>query len=386
MKKIAILILQDGTTFYGTSTGIDGYVVGEIVFNTAMTGYQEILTDPSYSKQIIAFTYPHIGNVGTNKKDEESKKIHAKGIITKNISKIASNFRNTKNLLDYIKEKKIISISNIDTRKLTRIIRKKGTQYGCIQTQKYLNIQLALKKINLYSIKEKKNLTLKVCTNKIIQWNIEKKIQNKKKEKKHLNKLKKKYQSINIIVYDFGVKKNILKILKKYGCNIILVPSNTKIKKIISLNPSGILLSNGPGDPRLCIESIKTVKKLIKHKIPIFGICLGHQILALATGAKIIKMKFGHHGSNHPVQNIITKKVFITSQNHNFTIDPATIDNNKISITHISLFDKSIQGISLKNNIAFSFQGHPEANPGTKDIQILFYNFIKKIYHREENA
>lgn len=368
MKEPAILVLQNGTVFHGQSVGVDGYTVGEIVFNTAMTGYQEILTDPSYAQQLIAFTYPHIGNVGVNVDDEESRNIYAKGIIVKNISNSGNHYRSTNNLLNYLKEKKIISISEIDTRKLTRILRNHGSQYGCIQSKKYININIALKAIKSYKIINQKDLTSNVSTKKIYKSNLS---------------IKKKTNiQLHVVIYDLGIKKNILNILHKKGCRTTLVPPHTQINTILQLKPSGILLSNGPGDPRLCTETITCVKKILKLKIPVFGICLGHQILALAAGAKIIKMKFGHHGSNHPVQNIITKKVFITSQNHNFTINPYTINKN-ITVTHISLFDKTIQGILLNKNNAFSFQGHPEANPGTNDIEILFDTFIKNMHKQE---
>ncbi|ABJ90568.1 glutamine-hydrolyzing carbamoyl-phosphate synthase small subunit [Buchnera aphidicola] len=371
MTKLANLILENGTIFSGINVGIEGEIVGEIVFNTAITGYQEILTDPSYLGQIIVFTYPHIGNVGTNTQDEESKKIHANGIIMRSISKIDSNFRSTKNILQYIKKNKIIAISDIDTRKLTHIIRNNGSQYGCIQSGKYINIRYAFKKIKKYKKKSKEKKIKYLTTKKIKIWN----------NKNYFSKKK----TFHVVVYNFGVKKSILKILDKMGCKITLVSYNINIKKIISLNPSGILLSNGPGDPRSYIVAIKNVKKLLNFSIPIFGICLGHQILALSLGSKIIKMKFGHHGSNHPVQNILTKRVFITSQNHNFTIDPKTIKKN-MSVTHISLFDKTIQGISLKNHLSFSFQGHPESNPGTHDIKKLFNKFIKNMKYKEKKC
>ncbi|VFP83571.1 glutamine-hydrolyzing carbamoyl-phosphate synthase small subunit [Buchnera aphidicola] len=368
MKKLAHLILENGTIFQGISVGIEGETIGEIVFNTAMTGYQEILTDPSYLGQIISFTSPHIGNVGTNQLDEESKKIHANGIITRSISSLDSNFRSTQNLSKYIQKHRIIAISNIDTRKLTHILRNIGSLYGCIQSEKYMNIKNAIHKINSY--KNKKNITISTGVKKIKKWNIE-------KYKNTCNKKK-----FHVVVYDFGVKNSILRILQKKGCKITLIPSNTSVENILSLQPSGILLSNGPGDPRSYLTSIKNIKKILKFSIPVFGICLGHQILALSLGAKIIKMKFGHHGSNHPVQNIYTKRVFITTQNHNFTIDKKSIKKN-IIVTHISLFDKTIQGITLKNHPYFSFQGHPESNPGTHDIQQLFDTFINNMYKKE---
>ncbi|WP_172575458.1 glutamine-hydrolyzing carbamoyl-phosphate synthase small subunit [Buchnera aphidicola] len=366
----AKLILEKGIIFTGKTIGIEGEIAGEIVFNTAMTGYQEILTDPSYHSQIISFTCPHIGNVGTNKKDEESNKIHASGIIIKSISTINSNLYSTQDFSQYIIKNKIIVISEIDTRKLTRILREQGSQYGCIQTNRYINKKNAFKKIKSAKEKSKKNVPMSQGTKIIHIWDI------KKTKTTQIKKI------FHVVVYDFGIKTSILKILQKKGCKITLVPFDTSAKTILSLHPSGILLSNGPGDPRSYLVSIKNVKKLLNYSVPIFGICLGHQILALSLGSKIIKMKFGHHGSNHPVQNVSTKKVFITSQNHNFTIDPDTIKKNML-ITHISLFDKTIQGISLKNHPSFSFQGHPESHPGTNDIQELFNIFINNMLNRE---
>ncbi|MGI4816581.1 MAG: glutamine-hydrolyzing carbamoyl-phosphate synthase small subunit [Janthinobacterium lividum] len=371
MTKLAHLVLEDGTIFYGISEGIDGETIGEIVFNTAMTGYQEIITDPSYYGQIISFTNPHIGNIGTNKQDEESKKIFAKGIITKSISSISSNFRSIQNLSEYIKKKKIIAISNIDTRKLTHILRKNGSQYGCIQSELYMNKKKAITKILNYKKTRKNKKNISIGIKNIQKWIPEKPIH-------HIYQRKK----FHVVVYDFGIKTSILNILYEKNCKITLIPPTTPIETVVSLKPSGILLSNGPGDPRLYTKAIKNTKKLLNLPIPIFGICLGHQILALSLGAKIIKMKFGHHGSNHPIQNIYTKKVFITTQNHNFTIDKSSIPNN-MTVTYVSLFDNTIQGITVKNHPSFSVQGHPESTPGTHDTHILFDKFIKKMHKQE---
>ncbi|WP_343183638.1 glutamine-hydrolyzing carbamoyl-phosphate synthase small subunit [Buchnera aphidicola] len=373
MKNTAILILEDGSKFYGESIGINGMSDGEVVFNTSMTGYQEILTDPSYKNQIITFTYPHIGNVGINSNDEESSFIHAKGIVIKNISPISSNYRSQTTLLKYLKKKKIITITNIDTRKLTKKIRKSGSQKGCIiclkNIPKFKNYKEVLKYKNLKF--QKKKVTLNIKNN----------ILNKKKINIYNNLKKKNIQFKknnikNIIVYDFGIKKNIINILIKKKCKITIISKNFKYKKILKLSPDGIFLSNGPGDPRNFISAIQSIKKLIPYKIPMFGICLGHQILALANNAKIIKMKFGHHGANHPVQDVKTKKIIITSQNHNFIIDKKTLPKN-IKITYLSLFDKTIQGIKIKNKPIFSFQGHPESSPGPHDASFLFNYFIK---------
>ncbi|CUR53081.1 glutamine-hydrolyzing carbamoyl-phosphate synthase small subunit [Buchnera aphidicola] len=380
----AILILQDGTIFYGKNDGIKGTIFGEIVFNTSMTGYQEILTDPSYSNQFIVFTYPHIGNIGINNFSSESKKIHVKGIIAKNLSKIASHYTSQKTILKYLKENKIISITDIDTRKLTKIIRTSGTQYGCITTDINISSKKILKKISEYSNFPKKNIILKKSTKKKYIWTTKK----SSSPFNYLNRFHIPYKKKNlfhVVVYDFGIKRNILEILSKKNCIITIVPAETKIKKILELKPSGILLSNGPGDPRLCAFTVQQIKKLLFCNIPIFGICLGHQILALAENAKIITMKFGHHGSNHPVKSLSNNRIFITSQNHNYTIDPLSLNKN-IKITHISLFDNTIQGISLKNSLAFSFQGHPEAFPGPHDIQILFDKFIKIMSKKEKKC
>ncbi|CAL4319197.1 glutamine-hydrolyzing carbamoyl-phosphate synthase small subunit [Buchnera aphidicola] len=374
MNKTAILMLQDGTTFFGKSIGIHGIKTGEIVFNTSMTGYQEILTDPSYKNQIITFTYPHIGNVGTNSDDEESSLIHAKGLIIREISQMSSNYRSQKTLLQYLLEKKILTITNIDTRKLTRKIREQGSQKGCIICLK--------KKITFKNYEE------------ILKYKKENFLEKKKKTKEYIYQWKEKYSNsfiedkkkielINkkknhIVVYNFGIKKNMLRMLKRRNCKITIVPKNTNYKDILKLSPNGIFLSNGHGDPRKNIKSINSIKKLLKYNIPMFGICLGHQILALANNAKIIKMKFGHHGANHPVQDVITKKIYITSQNHNFVIDKKSLPK-KILITHISLFDQTIQGIKILQKPMFSFQGHPESHPGPHDIYFLFNKFIKKI-------
>ncbi|WII23865.1 glutamine-hydrolyzing carbamoyl-phosphate synthase small subunit [Buchnera aphidicola] len=372
-----MVMLKDGTKFFGKSIGIYGIQEGEIVFNTSMTGYQEILTDPSYKNQIITFTYPHIGNVGTNIDDEESSYIHAKGLIIRELSSIASNYRNKKTLLEYLLEKKILTITNIDTRKLTKKIRDNGSQKGCIiclkQKNNFQNYQevLQYKKKYFYQNKKKKekkyiyqwkdkNPNFYIKTEKVIY------LMNKKKN--------------HIIAYDFGIKKNMLRMLTNRKCKITVVPNHTNYKKILQLAPDGIFLSNGHGDPRNYKEAIYAIKKLLKYNIPMFGICLGHQILALANKAKIIKMKFGHHGGNHPVQNTYTKKIYITSQNHNFVIDKKSLPKH-ILITYISLFDNTIQGIKIIHKPIFSFQGHPEANPGPHDMSFLFDKFIQKINH-----
>ncbi|WP_044010488.1 glutamine-hydrolyzing carbamoyl-phosphate synthase small subunit [Buchnera aphidicola] len=385
MEISATLVLKDGTIFYGKSVGIQGETYGEIVFNTSMTGYQEILTDPSYSNQIITFTYPHIGNVGINKNDCESNVIHAKGLIVRDISSIYSNHRSQMSLLNYLLNQKIIVISNIDTRKLTRILRTTGSQYGYITTKKIHSIINVLKHINILDNPiTNKDLVKQVSTKKFYIW---KKNVNKQKNNNITNaKLKEKIW--HVVVYDFGVKKNILNMLTHRNCYLTVIPADTSAEKVLQILPDGIFLSNGPGDPRSCTYALNAINAFLKINIPIFGICLGHQLLALASGAKIIKMKFGHHGSNHPVKELKSNTVMITSQNHNYTVDTNNLPKN-INITHISLFDGSIQGLQRNDKHAFSFQGHPEASPGPHDSMILFDKFIKlmkKSYNSQQKT
>lgn len=374
MRESAFLALEDGTLFEGIAIGVKGITVGEIVFNTSMTGYQEILTDPSYKNQIITFTYPHIGNTGINNFDNESSQIQVKGIILHSISLVSSNYQSTMSLSEYLKKNNIIGIMNIDTRKLTKIIRNTGTQYGCILSDSYTNIDIACKYIKHAINNPETNLVEQISTKTIYTW----KSGTNKKYNKNITKTTK--LPFHVIVYDFGVKQNILNLLVDHGCYVTVIPAETPAEQVISLNPDGILLSNGPGDPRSCVNIIKNIQILLLTMIPIFGICLGHQLLAISNEAKIIKMKFGHHGSNHPVQNLKTKKVMITTQNHNFTIDKNTLPQN-IKITHQSLFDETIQGIKIVNKYVFGFQGHPEANPGPNDAEQIFDKFIKHIKH-----
>lgn len=374
MYNLAILLLDTGEKFYGKSFGATGLTVGEIVFNTSITGYQEIISDPSYKNQIITLTYPHIGNIGTNNYDKESNKAYASGLVIKKLSILDSNYRSKINLHLYLKKNKIISISEIDTRMLTNILRKKGSQKCCIISGKKLNLNLA--KIKIKNFKGLKNIDLvKKVTNKIpYKWylgtmNI---IYNK------LNLYKNIFFKLDIIVYDYGIKNSIMKMLIDRDCNLKVFPSFFNIKKILKKKINGILLSNGPGDPNPCNYIIKNIKKILNYNVPTFGICLGHQLLALACGAKITKMKFGHHGSNHPVQSLNKKKIMITSQNHGFVVNLNDIPKI-LKISYISLFDKTIQGIYHKKKMAFGFQGHPEANPGTNDIFFLFDSFIEMI-------
>lgn len=368
--QAAILVLQDGTIFKGRSIGAEGYSTGEVVFNTSMTGYQEILTDPSYARQIINFTNPHIGNTGTNTEDEESSKIWANGLVIRDLPLLLSNFRSEKTLDEYLKEKNVLGIANIDTRKLTRILREKGSLSGCMMAgdvDEKIALKMAREFIGLEGVDLAKEVT----------------IASKSKWTEGTWGLNRGYQSLNaaiykVVVYDFGIKRNILRMLVDRGAELIIVPAETPASEVLDMNPDGVFLSNGPGDPQPCTYAIEAIKQILETNIPIFGICLGHQLLALASGAKILKMKFGHHGANHPVKDIETKKVMITSQNHGFSIDKSTIPGN-LCITHLSLFDGSIQGVHRTDKPAFGFQGHPEASPGPHDTAPLFDHFFELI-------
>ncbi|WP_295165169.1 glutamine-hydrolyzing carbamoyl-phosphate synthase small subunit [uncultured Buchnera sp.] len=378
MSQSAILVLEDGTRFHGRAIGAKGITVGEVVFNTSITGYQEIITDPSYSHQIVTLTYPHIGNVGSNLDDEESSKIYIKGLIIRDLSLIASNYRNKKSFSCYLKENNIVAISDIDTRKLTRILRTKGSQNGCIIEDKKENYTIGHNKAKNFMSLQGLDLAKKVSTQSIYNWNQGSFSLNKNK----FVSIKKEKLLFHVVVYDFGVKRNILRMLVDRGCYLTIVPATTDPKTVLNLSPDGIFLSNGPGDPRPCHYAIDAIRYFLKTNIPIFGICLGHQLLALAVGAEIIKMKFGHHGGNHPVKEIKNNRVIITSQNHSFTVDIKNLPNN-IEITHSSLFDGTLQGLSLTNKSAFSFQGHPEASPGPHDASSLFDTFIKLIAYEK---
>jgi carbamoyl-phosphate synthase small subunit len=363
----AILVLADGTKFRGISIGVKGSIVGEVVFNTSMTGYQEILTDPSYSEQIITFTYPHIGNTGINNEDLESKKVFANGLIIRDLPIAYSNFRAITSLSDFLKKQKIVAISGIDTRALTQYLRTNGAQSGCIMTGN-INEKEAIKKAKSFRGISGMDLASVVSTsrkyiNKEGEWKLDSGYQNHSSFKYH------------VVAYDFGIKRNILRMLSSRGCKVTVVPAKLSAKEVLALKPDGVFLSNGPGDPEPCDYAIKNIKTILEKRMPIFGICLGHQLLALASGAKTLKMKFGHHGANHPVQDKETGKVFITSQNHGFTVDISSIPHN-LKVTHISLFDKTLQGISRIDTPAFSFQGHPEASPGPSEMDYLFDRFI----------
>ena len=367
----AILVLADGTKFRGFSIGVSGHTVGEVVFNTSMTGYQEIISDPSYAEQIISFTYPHIGNVGINEEDFESSHIYSKGIIIRDLPFQHSNFRSYCSLSEFLIKKNIVGIAGIDTRSLTRHLREHGAQSGCIFAEKDIDEACALKFAQEFFGLLGLDLAQKVTTKTTYNFNEGEWLLGKGFEKKN-NK------DLNIVAYDFGIKKNILRMLVSRGCKVTVVSAKTNADDVIALNPDGIFLSNGPGDPEPCEYAINSIKTLLKKEIPIFGICLGHQLLALASGAKTEKMKFGHHGANHPVRDLETDKVFITSQNHGFSIDPKSLSKN-LKITHLSLFDESIQGIERSDVQAFGFQGHPEASPGPTEMSYLFDKFIAMI-------
>jgi carbamoyl-phosphate synthase small subunit len=371
LTKSAILVLEDGTVFKGTAIGADGAAVGEVVFNTSMTGYQEILTDPSYAEQIITLTYPHIGNTGTNSEDEESNTIWAKGLVIRDLPLLASNFRNEQNLSDYLKARNVLGIADIDTRKLTRILREKGAQNGCIMTVDTMSEATekeALAQAKAFPGIKGMDLAKIVSTKEQYQWTEG----SWELGKGHITP---ENSQFHVVAYDFGAKRNILRMLVDRGCKVTVVPAQTPATDVLAMNPDGIFLSNGPGDPEPCDYAISAIKTFLETDIPIFGICLGHQLLGLASGAGTVKMKFGHHGGNHPVKDFARNVVMITAQNHGFAIDENKMPTN-LKVTHVSLFDQSIQGIHRTDKPAFSFQGHPEASPGPADAAPLFDHFI----------
>jgi carbamoyl-phosphate synthase small subunit len=367
----AILALADGTIFRGYSIGAAGHTTGEVVFNTAITGYQEILTDPSYSRQIVTLTYPHIGNYGVNGADVEATKVHAAGLIIRDLPLLASNFRSTQSLGDYLKAENVVAIAGIDTRKLTRLLREKGAQGGAILTGTQGNqpseaqaLELARSFPGLSGMDLAKVVSVKepyVFTE--TEWKLGTGFGKQDNPRYH------------VVAFDYGVKRNILRMLAERGCKVTVLPAESTAADAMALKPDGIFLANGPGDPEPCDYAIKAAAELIEQGIPTFGICLGHQIMALASGAKTMKMKFGHHGANHPVQDMDSKKVLITSQNHGFAVDPETLPDN-CRVTHVSLFDGSLQGFARTDKPAFCFQGHPEASPGPTDVAYLFDRFI----------
>lgn len=376
MKHTALLALADGSLFYGTSIGATGSTVGEVVFNTALTGYQEILTDPSYRRQIVTLTYPHIGNVGVNHDDAESLSVHTAGLVIRDCSAVVSNWRARESLPDYCKRNGLIAIADIDTRALTRVLRDKGAQNGCIQVGDDLDPTWALAEARSFAGLDGMDLVPEVTTPSTVVWEHGTWFLDPE------NPPVRPALTREIVAWDFGIKHNILRMLVDRGCRITLVPASTSAKDVLAMNPDGILLGNGPGDPAACHYAIEAITEVLAQDVPIFGVCLGHQLLALASGAKTVKMKFGHHGANHPVQDLDSGKVFISSQNHGFAVDEASLPAN-LKATHRSLFDGSLQGIRRTDRPAFSFQGHPEASPGPHDLGLLFDQFIDLIDARK---
>jgi carbamoyl-phosphate synthase small subunit len=370
-----MLVLADGTVFRGISIGAPGQTVGEVVFNTSMTGYQEILTDPSYTKQIVTLTYPHIGNTGVNDEDVESGKVYASGLIIRDLPLVNSNWRSEQTLSAYLFANNVVAIADIDTRKLTRILREKGAQAGCIIAGAVNEVE-ALEQAKAFPGLSGMDLAKVVTVDRPYEftegeWDLAS------------GYAKPNNSAFNVVAFDYGVKRNILRMLTSRGCKVTVLPAQATAEEALALNPDGVFLSNGPGDPEPCDYAISAIKTIVDTGIPTFGICLGHQLLALASGAKTMKMKFGHHGANHPVQDVDDKRVFITSQNHGFAVDPASLPAN-VRTTHVSLFDGSLQGIARTDKPAFSFQGHPEASPGPTEMSYLFDRFIESMKQHKQ--
>ncbi|MEH6649022.1 MAG: glutamine-hydrolyzing carbamoyl-phosphate synthase small subunit [Motiliproteus sp.] len=379
MSRAAILALADGSVFRGKAIGADGETTGEVVFNTSMTGYQEILTDPSYARQIVTLTYPHIGNTGTNSEDEESDFVWAAGLVIRDLPLMASSWRNEQNLDEYLQDNNVVGIADIDTRRLTRILREKGSQNGCIIAGDELgdaDVARAVATAQGFPGLKGMDLAKEVCTKTAYQWN-----ESTWKWGQGHSAIDPAEQPFHVVAYDFGVKRNILRMLVERGCKLTVVPAQTPASDVLALKPDGVFLSNGPGDPEPCTYAIEAIEQILETELPVFGICLGHQLLALASGASTVKMKFGHHGANHPVQDLDSGVVMITSQNHGFAADEATLPDC-LRATHKSLFDGSLQGIERTDKPAFSFQGHPEASPGPHDVAPLFDRFIKLMQDR----
>jgi len=371
----AVLALADGTVFHGTSIGAKGNTTGEVVFNTAMTGYQEILSDPSYCRQIVTLTYPHIGNTGTTPEDQESSMVAPAGLVIRDLPLMMSNWRSNLSLPEYLERGRIVAIAGIDTRKLTRLLREKGAQAGCIMTGESIDPNVAVMAARKFPGLAGMDLAKVVTTRERYQWN------DGTIWRTGGRPTLRPQQRLHVVAYDFGVKRNILRLLADAGCRMTVVPATTAASEVLALQPDGVFLSNGPGDPEACTYAIDAIRDILKTDVPVFGICLGHQLLGLATGARTMKMKFGHHGANHPVQDLTSRRVIITSQNHGFAIDPATLPSN-VKPTHVSLFDGSLQGIEVTDKAAFSFQGHPEASPGPHDLLPLFDRFTQAMIKR----
>ncbi|MBV4465523.1 carbamoyl-phosphate synthase small subunit [Pseudomonas sp. F-14 TE3623] len=377
MTKPAILALADGSIFRGEAIGADGQTVGEVVFNTAMTGYQEILTDPSYAQQIVTLTYPHIGNTGTTPEDAESDRVWSAGLVIRDLPLVASNWRNTMSLSDYLKANNVVAIAGIDTRRLTRILREKGAQNGCIMAGDNISEEAAIAAAQGFPGLKGMDLAKVVSTKEKYEWRST--VWDLKTDS-HAT-IEASELPYHVVAYDYGVKLNILRMLVERGCRVTVVPAQTPAAEALALKPDGVFLSNGPGDPEPCDYAIQAIKDVLETEIPVFGICLGHQLLALASGAKTLKMGHGHHGANHPVQDLDSGVVMITSQNHGFAVDEATLPGNVRAI-HKSLFDGTLQGIERTDKSAFSFQGHPEASPGPNDVAPLFDRFINEMAKR----
>lgn len=370
----ALLILADGSRFRGISIGAPGQVVGEAVFNTAMTGYQEILTDPSYCRQIVTLTYPHIGNVGTNAEDAEAAEVHASALVVRDVPATPSNFRAQASLQEFFHDGQVVAMAGIDTRRLTRILREKGAQSACIVAAADAHAEIddhgALEAARAFPGLEGMDLAREVSTGSAYDWH-----EGTWRLGEEFAPLPLEGRELRVVAYDFGIKRNILRCLSERGCRVRVVPATTSFEEVMDLAPDGVFLSNGPGDPQPCTYAISAIRALLEARVPLFGICLGHQLLALAGGARTVKMKFGHHGANHPVQELATGSVFITSQNHGFAVDEASLPGN-VHATHRSLFDGSLQGVRFADCPAFGFQGHPEASPGPHDIAVLFDRFV----------
>jgi len=368
LSQAAILALEDGTVFHGSSIGVSGQTVGEVVFNTSMTGYQEILSDPSYAEQIVTLTYPHIGNTGTNEEDMESDRVYARGMIIRDLPLTYSNWRSSQSLPEFMQQQNVVGIADIDTRRLTRILREKGAQNGCIMAGDDIDEQAAIAAAKSFPGLKGMDLAKEVSVAEPYDWNQGEWSLGEGFSTREAAQFK-------VVAYDFGVKRNILRMLAQRGCEITVVPAQTSADDVLAMNPHGVFLSNGPGDPEPCDYAIAAIQSVLEKKVPVFGICLGHQLLALASGAKTEKMKFGHHGANHPVQDLETGHVMITSQNHGFAVDENALPDNLV-VSHRSLFDGSVQGIRRTDCPAYSFQGHPEASPGPHDVSPLFDQFI----------
>jgi carbamoyl-phosphate synthase small subunit len=378
MNKAALLALEDGSLFRGESIGAAGQAVGEVVFNTAMSGYQEILTDPSYAKQVVTLTYPHIGNVGANTQDEESARIFASGLVVRDLPARLSNWRSQEGLSDYLIRKNVIGLAGIDTRRLTRLLREKGAQNGCIMAGE-IDEEAAITAARAFPGLNGMDLVKEVTTDQPYDWTEGAWLldgTDVKQDKAHA-------AQYDVVAYDYGIKRNILRILKDHGCRVHVVPAQVSADEVLSLKPDGVFLSNGPGDPEPCDYAIDAIRRIVEADVPTFGICLGHQLLGLASGARTTKMKFGHHGANHPVLDLNTGRVMISSQNHGFAVDEDTLPES-VATTHRSLFDGTLQGIHYRDKPAFGFQGHPEASPGPQDVKPLFEHFIDLMKRKED--